>query len=188
MDKQDIAQTYARRAALNDSPLVQRAVQRLHDKIGQREDIGALQIVLARLEFLERVYPRLMDKLQHVSDILGARTPLPGESENQERAVYGPIDALLREVLDDSRNTVAIIEPASIVKARDLIEDRLGAFRKGHANDSTAWEHYNTGFAEGMMEALNIVKAVMGDCGCADTYPQLVPGKVSHGPGCPNRE
>lgn len=22
------------------------------------------------------------------------------------------------------------------------------------------------------------------DCGCAETYPQLVPGKVSHGPGC----
>lgn len=156
---------------MEQSPLVQRAIKRLHDKIGQRDDIGALQTVLARMEFLERVYPRLMDKLQEVSEILGARSPLPGESENQERAVYGPIDTLLRDVLDESRNTVAIIEPASIVKARDLIEDRLGAFRKGHANDATAWEHYNTGFAEGMLESLNIVKAVMKGCGCDETYP-----------------
>lgn len=25
-------------------------------------------------------------------------------------------------------------------------------------------------------------------CGCTESYPQLVPGRVSHGPGCPHRE
>jgi len=26
-----------------------------------------------------------------------------------------------------------------------------------------------------------------GQCGCAETYPQLVEGELSHGPGCPQR-
>lgn len=26
------------------------------------------------------------------------------------------------------------------------------------------------------------------DCGCVETYPQLIPGQVSHGPGCAERE
>jgi hypothetical protein len=31
-------------------------------------------------------------------------------------------------------------------------------------------------------------RAAAGPCGCRETYPQLVPGRVSHGPGCSLRE
>lgn len=41
-------------------------------------------------------YPRLVDELKRVSDILGARWQLPGEVS--ERQVYEPIDKLLREL------------------------------------------------------------------------------------------
>lgn len=115
MDKQDIAQTYARRVALNASPLVQRAIQRLHDNIARREmnlDLEAIKAVLVEM------------------------------ANQKERA----------DLFEDS-----------LVKAYNLVYDRLGAYRKGHAQDATAWEHFNTGFAEGMAEALGIVEAVLKD-------------------------
>lgn len=48
----DKADTYARRQALNDNPLVQRAVQRLHDSIACREttlDLEAIKAVLVEM-------------------------------------------------------------------------------------------------------------------------------------------
>lgn len=43
----------------------------------------------------------------------------------------------------------------------------------------------------GMPDSADQLRAIAGrleiaanECGCAETYPQLVPGKVSHGPGC----
>ena len=46
------AATYARREALNNSPLVQRAIQRLHDGIARREmnlDLEAIKTVLVEM-------------------------------------------------------------------------------------------------------------------------------------------
>lgn len=48
----------------------------------------------------------------------------------------------------------------SLQKAADMIRERIGAFRSGHANDATCWEHFNTGLAEGLSEALALVEAV----------------------------
>lgn len=48
-------------------------------------------------------------------------------------------------------------------KAADMIRERIGAFRSGHANDATCWEHFNTGLAEGLTEALGLVEAVQKD-------------------------
>lgn len=48
----------------------------------------------------------------------------------------------------------------ALQKAADMIRDRIGAFRSGHANDATRWEHFNTGLAEGLQEALGLVEAV----------------------------
>jgi hypothetical protein len=30
--------------------------------------------------------------------------------------------------------------------------------------------------------------AATGKCWCRETHPQLIPGRVSHGPGCPHHE
>jgi hypothetical protein len=40
-------------------------------------------------------------------------------------------------------------------------------------------------FADRVVEWLAQQESRMSDtCGCLETYPQLIPGKVSHGPGC----
>jgi hypothetical protein len=48
----------------------------------------------------------------------------------------------------------------ALQKAADMIRERIEAFRSGHANDSSHWEHFNTGLADGLTEALGIVEAV----------------------------
>ena len=104
---------------MEQSSLVQRAVQRLRDNIARRElnlDLDALKAILIEM------------------------------ANQKDRA----------DLFEDS-----------FVKAYNLVYDRLGAFRKGLINinprDATAWDHYNTGLADGMAEALSIVEAVLKD-------------------------
>lgn len=51
----------------------------------------------------------------------------------------------------------------ALQKAADMIRERIGAFRSGHANDSSHWEHFNTGLADGLSEALGLVETVQKD-------------------------
>lgn len=80
-----------------------------------------------------------------------------GDSDEYMRAPDGYVtDEQALEMVQEAKRE-------AMQKAIDLIRDRLGAYRSGHANDATAWEHFNTGFAEGMQEALGIVEAVQKD-------------------------
>jgi len=47
------------------------------------------------------------------------------------------------------------------------------------------------GWEERVLEATSpplVAARRRGPCSCTETWPQLTPGKVSHGPGCPERE
>jgi ribonuclease HI len=56
-----------------------------------------------------------------------------------------------------------------------------------HMEKIEAWDDAVEALRKRKAEKCHVTHAAPVQCGCVETYPQLVPGKVSHGPGCPHR-
>ena len=140
MDKQDIANTYARRAALNASPLVQRAIQRLHTNIARREadeDVEAIKAVLVEMATQKEradTFERRVVKAELESEELARRI---GDQSGRlatvaiERDGYSKvINELTKQIqerdalLAKAKNLLAEVEAYQAARLEDLKEEQ----------------------------------------------------------------
>lgn len=96
------------------------------------------------------------------------------KAEKAKAAAYDDAAALVEKMAHDYMHEHGSYDPSTnsweIPKHADRIEaleDAVEAIRKRKA------------------EKCHVTQAALV-CGCRESYPQLIPGKVSHGPGCPS--
>lgn len=142
------------------SPLVQRAVQRLRDGITRREmnlDLEAIKAVLVEManqkDRADRLHIERDELLSDVRHLNGAM--VEAEEALAENRRLAQERGKLIEAL---RSGIASLE--QFVKLGRIPENNQG------------------------LREMRAALRACGECGCIETFPQLVAGKVSHGPGC----
>jgi septal ring factor EnvC (AmiA/AmiB activator) len=148
---------------MEQSPLVQRAIRRLHDGIARREmnlDLEAIKAVLVematqkeRADELERVVEERNRELKEEHDSHLANVDHLHNRLQEAIANAARIEQHRREADDRAR------------KVRDLISQRLEAYSAAHSDPATGVPPpgYRSGFYQGMSEALDITLTVLAE-------------------------
>lgn len=166
---------------MEHSPLVQRAVQRLRDNIARREiteDVEALKAVLIEMSAQKEradTFERRVVKAELECEELARRI---GDQSGRLAVVTIERDGL-RKMFEDEKATSTDLEKLNELMTLDFERERNENERLRKELNQIAMSAMSSEYAKGRAAI-----ALNEKCGCAETYPQLLPGKVSHAPGC----
>ena len=175
---------------MEHSQLVQRAIQRLHDHIARRDwddKIENLKIVLVEMATQKERADRLEKELAEVRMECAHQRCLAESRYTDWRKQLDKTEEMRRCFENEKATSASLEKLAEHSFSRDeayLLLRALDYCLNPERDMIDLWEPHS----EDQWKAVQAkVLAISKGCGCTETYPQLVPGKVSHGPGCPNR-